>query len=89
MTATTKHKYSPAEETLLKLLPRSANENSKRITINELAKRYYDSMGRDMPFHARIFINSSMRTLIKKTKVNRDHRIMRSNIRPYQYWIKI
>ena len=90
-----RYEYSPTEEALLKLLP----TGDKRITIKELAERFYQmrkakELGerhnkfakRRTPFNSRIYIDSSMRTLIKKTKANRDHRIMRSNVRPYEYW---
>lgn len=83
-TKTVKHKYSPAETVLLKLLP----HHPKRITINELTENYYtDRKHIKMPFHGRIFINASMLRLMTKAKANRDVKIMRSNVRPYEYWL--
>ena len=90
------YKYSPTEEALLKMLP----TGDKRITVQELAERFYQlrqakKLGerhqryakRKKPFNSRIYINSSMRTLMTKTKANRDVKIMRSNVTPYEYWI--
>ena len=78
-----KHKYSPTEEVLLKILPTTP----KRITISELTARYYVRIKKEVPFHGRIYINSSMLTLMKKAKANKDVKIMRSNVRPFEYWI--
>jgi len=77
-----KYKYSPAEEVLLKLIP----ARGKRIDSNELTERYY-AMKEKKPYYGKIFVNSSMRTLIEKIEANNERfKIFRSNTKPYKYW---
>jgi hypothetical protein len=76
-------KYSPTEEELLKMLPTGGD---KRISSNKLAERYYANRKKVMPRHGRIYINSSMRTLMEKARTNRV-KIRRSDHKPYEFWI--
>ena len=61
-------KYSPTESALLEILP----SNGDRITVKELAEKYYKKKKRAMPFHGRIFIANSVRSLSEKVKRNRE-----------------
>ena len=82
-----KLKYSPSEKALLDIL----SNRKSRITSDELAKLYYAKRQRLRkkmpPYHARIIINSTLRSLMEKTKANRDVKIQRSDVRPFEYWL--
>ncbi len=87
----TKYSYSPAEDVLLKLLP----SNGSTIGSAKLAERYYSRIKKEMPFHGRIFVNTTMRSLSAKVKANHEpFKIMRERDessggqgrRPYIYW---
>jgi len=79
---TRKYKYSPAEEALLKLVP----ANGKRVDSSGLTELYYANKEKK-PYYGRIFVNSSMRTLMEKIKANQEKfKIIRSDTKPYEYW---
>lgn len=78
-----KYKYSPAEKELLELIPARGG----RIDSNELTERYYASK-KKKPYYGKIFVNSSMRTLMGKIEANNEKKfkIFRSDTKPYEYW---
>lgn len=79
---TEKYKYSPAERELLELIPARGG----RIDSGELTERYYANK-KKKPFYGKIFINSSMRTLMEKAEANKEKfRVFRSDTKPYEYW---
>ncbi len=76
-----RYDYSPAEITLLRMIPVKS-----RISSGDLTEQYYAGR-KDRPFYARVFINSSMRTLMEKAEANNEtFRIYRSETKPYEYW---
>src|SRR6266478_5214439 len=92
------YKYSPAEEFLLKVLRQKGGKpiNSKQLSAEysrdkknrEMRKAREVKSGRKV-YYGDIFINSSMRSLIIKVKANKEaFRIMRSENRPFEFWIE-
>lgn len=61
-------KYSPTETALLELLP----SNGDRISIKDLAEKFYKKKKQAMPYHGRIHIANSLRSLSEKAKRNRE-----------------
>jgi hypothetical protein len=78
------YKYSPTEERLLQLLPRSG----QRVTTKTLVERYYKD--RKKPFHGYVYIGNAMRSLTVKVTKNREpFKLKRTKgERPIQYWIE-
>ena len=79
-------KYSPTEVALLGLLP----ANGDRITVRELAEKFYKKRKRDMPFHGEIYIANSMRSLAVKASKNREKFKLKRTVksRPIHFWIE-
>lgn len=78
-------KYSLTESVLLKLLP----TNGDRITVRELAEKYYRNKKRDMPFHGEIYIANAMRTLGVKMRKNKERaKLKRTDTRPIHFWME-
>ncbi len=67
-------KYSPAETVLLTLLPKGG----ERITVKELAEKYYKKQKREMPFHGTVFIANALRNLKRKMIKNREKTKLKS-----------
>lgn len=57
-----KIRLSPGEQKLIALLP----TNGKKITTQELTKKYYANNNRRMPVHPRLVVVGMVRTLQKK-----------------------
>jgi hypothetical protein len=58
--------YSPAEERLLKLIPR----NGRRITTDKLTAMQYQH--RQKPFNADAIVRATLRSLMKKVEFNQE-----------------
>lgn len=65
--ASTTVKYSKAEERLLKLIPKSP----KRITSQELVKKYYAGTV-ELPFNAQKIVVGMVAGLVEKAKYNKE-----------------
>lgn len=78
-------KYSDREKSILALLPKGG----KRINTVELMKKKY---GKNVPFHGRIIIIGTLRSLMRKVVYNKEpFRIKKSERRgphPIEFWIE-
>lgn len=82
-----KVKYSEKERALLALLPKGGG----RITSTAIAEGYYSGR-RPFPFHGRIIIIGTLRSLARKVAHNREpFRIAkgpRNGPHPIEFWIE-
>jgi hypothetical protein len=77
--------FSPSEERLLRLLPRSG----RRVTTKDLVERFYK--GRVVPENSQIVISGIVRKLATKTQRGGRVRVRRSERagpHPMQVWIE-
>lgn len=80
-------KYSPTEQKLLGLLRHSLPRDTEA-----LAGLLYGNNGRSKPYHARIIVAAALRSLVTKTRRNREtFRIKQSHTgsgaTPITYWL--
>jgi hypothetical protein len=79
-------KYSPLEEEIFNLLPRSG----KRLDTNQLANKVY---GGDVPINGRLIVTGTLRKLIKKSLHNKEAFKIKTSERrgpyPLEVWLEL
>ena len=80
LTKALRYNYGKTDNKILSILRKKRNG----VTTTELTERLYEGM--EMPFHAKIRINTSMRNLIKNVNANNeDFKIECTRVGEYHY----